>query len=150
MPFRLALCSESQNCPTRFNTNAVSGRDTNLSPLTILNDLPIPIRSSITQALPRVRDWFFFPTSDRWLSILRIGLGVQVLLYVFSLRSDWNYLLGGTGRGLISRDLTEALLSLESPMTPRFGWFISLAKQLGIDETAVLSLAWCLLIPGGS
>ena len=82
------------------------------------------------------------------MSILRIGLGVQILLYVFSLRSDWNYLLGGTGRGLISRELTEALLSLESSIIPRFGWFISLAKQFGVDETIVLSLGWYLLALG--
>jgi len=119
-----------------------------LSRLTILNDLPIPIRSRIIQPLPRVRDWLFFPTSDRWLSIFRIGLAVQLLLYVFSLRSDWNYLLGGTGRGLVSRDLAEALLSLESWMIPRFGWFIGLGKQLGIDETIVLSLSWYCLILG--
>jgi len=98
--------------------------------------------------LPRVRDWLFFPTSDRWLSILRIGLAVQLLLYVFSLRSDWNYLLGGTGRGLVSRDLAEVLLSLESWMIPRFGWFIGPARQLGIDETTVLSLSWYCLTLG--
>ena len=73
---------------------------------------------------------------------------MQVLLYVLSLRSDWDYLLGGTGRGLISRDLTEALLSLESPIIPRFGWFISVAKQLGVDETNVLFVGWYLLTLG--
>ena len=94
-----------------------------------------------------MRDWLFFPTSDQWLSILRIGLAVQLLLYVFSLRTDWNYLLGGTGRGLVSRDLAEALLSLESWMIPRFGWFIGPAKQLGVDETVILSLSWyCLAL----
>ena len=95
-----------------------------------------------------MRDWLFVPTSDRWLSILRLGLAVQLFLYVFSLRSDWNYLLGGAGRGLVSRDLAEALLSLESWMIPRFGWFIGLAKQLGIDETTVLSLGWYCLTLG--
>jgi hypothetical protein len=82
------------------------------------------------------------------LSILRIGLAVQLLLYVFSLRSDWNYLLGGTGRGLVSRDLAESLLSLESWMIPRFGWFIGPARQLGIDEATVLSLSWYCLTLG--
>jgi hypothetical protein len=86
--------------------------------------------------------------SDRWLSILRIGLAVQLVLYVFSLRSDWNYLLGGTGRGLVSRDLAEALLSLESWLIPRFGWFVGPAKQLGIDESTVLSLSWYCLTLG--
>jgi hypothetical protein len=113
-----------------------------------LNEWPIPSRSSVNQLLPRVRDWLFYPTSDHWLSILRIGLGVQLLLYVFSLRYDWNYLLGGTGRGLVSRDLAEALLSLESWMIPRFGWFIGPAKQVGIDEATVLSLGWYCLTLG--
>src|SRR5947209_20180181 len=106
----------------------------NSSRRTILNDLLIPIRSRITKLLPRVRDWLFFPTSDQWLSILRMGLAVQLLLYVFSLRSDWNYLLGGTGRGLVSRDLAEAFLSLESWMIPRLGSVIGPARRLGRDE----------------
>ena len=119
---------------------------TNSSPLTILNDLPIPSRSSITQALPRLRDWLFFPTSDRWLSILRIGLAIQLLLYAFSIRADWVYLLAGTGRGLVSRDLAEALLSLESPMIPRLGWLVDAGKQLGLNEPTVLDLSWYGLI----
>lgn len=80
------------------------------------------------------------------MSILRIGLALQVLLYLFSLRTDWSYLLGGTGRGLVSRDLAEALLSLESRLIPRFGWFIGPAKNFGIDETTVLSVSWYCLV----
>jgi hypothetical protein len=125
----------------------VSHLPTSSSRLTTLNELPIPSPNSSDQLLPRLRDWLFSAASDGWLSILRIGLAIQLLLYVFSLRADWNYLLGGTGRGLVSRDLTEALLSLESWMIPRFGWFIGPAKQLGIDEATLLSLSWyCLTL----
>ena len=111
-----------------------------------MNDLPIPIRSSIIQTLPRVRDWLFFPTSDRWLSILRIGLAVQLLLFAFSIRADWVYLLAGTGRGLVSRDFAEALLSLESPLIPRLGWLVAAGKQVGLNESAVLNLSWYALV----
>jgi hypothetical protein len=114
----------------------------NLSLPTILNDLPIRIRNSIKQATQRLRAWFFFSSSDCWLSILRIGLGLQLGLYAFSLHADWRYLLAGTGRGLVSRDLAEALLSLESPIIPRLGWLVAAGKQLGLSETAVLDLTW--------
>jgi len=89
-----------------------------------------------------LRAWFFFSSSDCWLSILRIGLGLQLGLYAFSLRADWRYLLAGTGRGLVSRDLAEALLSLESPIIPRLGWLVAGGKQLGLSEAAVLDLTW--------
>jgi hypothetical protein len=64
-------------------------------------------------AWKRVIDFFFPIQSDEWLTILRIGLAIQVLLYCLSMRSDWTYLLAGTGRGLISRDLSEATLRRE-------------------------------------
>ena len=51
----------------------------------------------------RVTDFFFPIQSDEWLTVLRIGLAIQVLLYCLAIRSDWNYLLAGTGRGLISQ-----------------------------------------------
>ncbi len=62
----------------------------------------------------RLVDFCFPAESDTWLAVLRIGLGVQVVLYALSLRDDWSYLLAGTGHGLISRNLGEAILSLES------------------------------------
>ena len=77
---------------------------------------------------------------------MRIGLAIQLLLYAFSIRADWVYLLAGTGRGLVSRDLAEALLSLESPMIPRLGWLVDAGKQLGLNEPTVLDLSWYGLI----
>ena len=62
---------------------------------------------------------FLFPTeTDLWLGLLRIGLGLQVVLYALSLRADWNYLFAGPGESLIGRALPEALLSTESPLVP--------------------------------
>lgn len=90
---------------------------------------------------------FLFPEeSDTWLAVLRVGMGLQVLLYALSLSKDWNYLLAGTGRGLISRNLSEAILSLESPLIPRLGWLVAVGARLGLGEEAILSVAWiCLL-----
>jgi hypothetical protein len=76
------------------------------------------------------------------LSILRIGLALQLILYALSVQADWRYLLGGTGRGFVSRDLAEALLSLESPIIPRLGWFVAVGKQIGLSEGIVLDLTW--------
>src|SRR5207237_9728854 len=59
---------------------------------------------------------FLFPTeSDEWLARFRIGLGLHVVLYTFSLRSDCNYLLAATNPGLIGRSLSVELLSSDSP-----------------------------------
>jgi Vitamin K-dependent gamma-carboxylase len=93
---------------------------------------------------------FLFPTeTDRWLGLLRIGLGLQVLLYALSLRADWNYLFAGPGEGLIGRALPEALLSTESPLVPRLGWIVMLATRTGLSESTALSIAWWLLLFAG-
>jgi hypothetical protein len=94
---------------------------------------------------------FLFPIeSDSWLSVLRFGLGLQVVLYGFSLRQDWNYLFAANGKGLITRNLSEALLSLESPFIPRLGWIIEFGTRLGLDEEKVLSAAWFILLFAGA
>jgi hypothetical protein len=65
------------------------------------------------------------------------------------LRNDWNYLLSGTASGLVTRNLAEALLSLESHFIPRLGWFVQLGEHVGLREETVLAIAWiCLLVAG--
>jgi hypothetical protein len=93
---------------------------------------------------------FLFPAeTDNWLAILRLGLGLQVTAYSLSLRNDWNHLLAGAGGGLISRNLAEALLSVESHFVPRLGWLVTLGAHLGLREETVLSILWiCLLVAG--
>lgn len=93
---------------------------------------------------------FLFPEeSDAWLAVLRVGMGLQVVLYAFSLRKDWHYLLAGTGGGLISRDLSETILSLESAFIPRLGWLVAIGSRAGLPEETVLAIAWaCLLCAG--
>ncbi len=93
---------------------------------------------------------FLFPAgSDTWLVVLRLGLGLQVVLYALSLLNDWNYLFAARGSGLVSRNLGEAILSLESPFVPRLGWLIALGAHVGLSEETVLSAAWICLLAAG-
>ena len=93
---------------------------------------------------------FLFPRDDgRWLSILRIGLGMQVVLYTLSLAGDWHLLLGDTTDGLVGRAFPEALLWRESPLIPTMGWLIWVGARVGLSEWNVLSMAWALLLVAG-
>ena len=106
--------------------------------------------------MTRLRAWgndlmgfLFPPETDKWLTVLRIGLGLQVGVYALFLKSDWQYLFAGTGKGLVSRELGEAIISFDSPFIPRLGWLVALGGRFGIGEETVLSVAWaCLLCAG--
>jgi hypothetical protein len=105
--------------------------------------------------LRRIEFWkqrlvgFLFPAeSDNWLALLRFGLGLQVVLYCLSIRTDWTYLLAGNG-GLLSRNLSETILALESPLIPRLGWMVALGGHLGLGEENVLSIVWYCLVTAG-
>jgi hypothetical protein len=93
---------------------------------------------------------FLFPAeSDRWLSILRVGLGIQVIAYAWSARADWVELFARSSSGFGNRELTEVILSVQSPFAPRLGWLVSMGKYLGVSEAIVLWTAWsCLLCAG--
>ena len=68
---------------------------------------------------------FLFPAeTERWLAFLRIGLGAQVCLYCLALHPHWNFFLAGTGSGLLCRQISEALLALETPLFPTLEWWI--------------------------
>jgi len=93
---------------------------------------------------------FLFPAeSDRWLTVLRIGLGLAILFYAWPLHEDWDYLFAGTGRGLVSRELFEGLLSTQSPIIPRLGWLVWICQRFGLNESFALSLAWFSLLSAG-
>ena len=86
---------------------------------------------------------FLFPSeSDTWLTVFRIGLGLQVTLHALFLRSDWHYLFTSSGKGLVGRELREAITSFESPLIPRFGWLIAVGRNLNMSEQTVLTVAW--------
>jgi hypothetical protein len=92
----------------------------------------------------RLLKFLFPPSTDTWLAVLRVGLGLQVTLYSLSLRTDWNYLFSGT-----VRKVAEALLSLESHFVPRLGWPINLGAQVGLHEQTLLFVAWAYLVVAG-
>ncbi len=93
---------------------------------------------------------FLFPAeTDKWLAVLRIGLGLQVTVYALFLKSDWHYLFAGTGKGLVSRELGEAIISFDSPFIPKLGWLVAVGGYVNVGEETVLSVAWaCLLVAG--
>ena len=97
----------------------------------------------------RLAEFFFPARSETWITILRVGLGLQITIYALSLWRDWNYLFAANNNGLISRDLTEEILSLESPLIPRLGWLAALGGHLGFTEEASLTFAWCCLVCSG-
>jgi len=97
----------------------------------------------------RLTDFLFPDESDEWLTLLRLGLGLQTVLYALSLLNDWNYLFGTAGSALITRDLAEALLALENSLVPRLGWLVAIGSHLGLQEQTVLWAVWiCLLCSG--
>jgi hypothetical protein len=97
----------------------------------------------------RLLNFLFPPETDTWLAVFRIGLGLQVSVYALFLRSDWHYLFSGTGKGLVSRELGEAISSFDSPLIPKLGWLVFLGRHVGLGEETVLSVAWaCLLCMG--
>jgi hypothetical protein len=93
---------------------------------------------------------FLFPSeSDTWLTVFRIGLGLQVTLYALFLRSDWHYLFASSGKGLVGREIGEAITSFESPLIPKLSWLVAFGRNTNISEETVLSIAWaCLLCMG--
>ena len=94
---------------------------------------------------------FLFPReTDTWLAVFRIGMGLQVFVYTLFLRSDWHSLFSTTGKGLVSRQLGEAIASFDSPLIPKLGWLIAFGQHVGIGEETVLSLAWACLLCMGS
>lgn len=93
--------------------------------------------------------FLFPPETDKWLAALRIGLGLLVAVYALFLRGDWHYLFASTGKGLVSRQLGEAITSFDSPLIPKLGWLVALGSYAHIGEDAVLSITWaCLLCMG--
>ena len=90
---------------------------------------------------------FLFPAeTDTWVTVLRIGLGVQVVVYSLFLGGDWHYLFSSTGKGLVSRQLGEAITAFDSPLIPKLGWLVAFGRSFNISEETVLSVAWAALL----
>ena len=89
---------------------------------------------------------FLFPRqSDGWLGLLRIGLGTQLVLYCLSARPGWIEVFSGDRGALSSRRISEALISLESPLIPRVNWLLRLGAKAGIQEPTMLWIIWSVL-----
>lgn len=97
----------------------------------------------------RLVDFYLQAQSDEWISVLRLGLALQTIFFTLALRKDWTYLLAANGRGLISRDMTEAVLDAESPLIPRLGWLVEAGNHLGLSEGTLLSIVWLCLVAAG-
>jgi hypothetical protein len=89
----------------------------------------------------RLFAWFFPAQNNTWLTILRIGLGLQLTLYDLSLRHDWLHLLNNYGRRI-----SEAVLAAESSAIPRIGWLVRCAIAVGASEDQVLRLIPLILL----
>jgi hypothetical protein len=112
--------------------------------------LQVPkIPETFARAHERLLEFLFPADTGHWVSILRVGLGIQVVLYAVSLRNDWNFLFAGQGSGLIGRELSETLLSKQGAFVPQLSWLIALGARAGLSEWTVLSIAWCLLLWAG-
>ena len=106
-------------------------------------------------------EFLFPPETDTWLAVFRIGMGLQVVVYALFLRSDWHSLFSTTGKGLVSRELGEAIASFDSPLIPKLGWLVfwpahrprrrnSPFHCLGLFALhGMLSAAGTFLSPGG-
>jgi len=105
--------------------------------------------SSVREFWQRFIGFLFLPATDTWLAVLRIGLGLLVTLYALFLRSDWHYLFASSGKGLVGREVGEAITSFESPLIPKFGWLIAVGRSLNISEETVLTVAWVGLLSAG-
>jgi hypothetical protein len=96
-------------------------------------------------------DAFLFPREgDGWLSLLRVGLGIQTVFYAISLQQDWEYLFARNGHELVGPDVAEALLSTQSPLVPRLGWLTAVGIRIGLSESIILSIAWWMLVIAGA
>jgi hypothetical protein len=99
----------------------------------------------IRRSFDTLQCFLFVADNDRWLSVLRIGFGIQLFCYSLSLRSDWNYFFSETGTGLIGRTFSEALLSRETPLVPQLGWLVAIGARAGLSEWTALSITWWIL-----
>jgi hypothetical protein len=110
---------------------------------------PHPAMIQLRRQWQKLLEFLFPPETTTWLAAFRIGMGLQVVVYALFLRHDWHSLFSTTGKGLVSRELGEAIASFDSPLIPKLGWLVALGQYAGLEEETVLSIVWaCLLCIG--
>lgn len=97
----------------------------------------------------RFLGFLFLPQSDTWLAVLRIGLGLQVVAYALFLRSDWHYLFASSAKGLVGREVGEAITSFDSPLIPKLDWIVAAGRKFNMSEEMMLTVAWVCLLSAG-
>jgi hypothetical protein len=98
----------------------------------------------------QINAWFFGGSSDNWLAALRIGLGLELLLYCVTSRADWQEMFATLPGSFVTRDLTEAIVTIGSALVPRMGWLIAAGQSFGLSESTLLSLVWIVLLAAAS
>lgn len=97
----------------------------------------------------RFTEFLFSPDTGEWLGILRVGLGIEIVLYSLSLRADWTRMFARSSTGFLNREFNEAILAIQNPLVPRLGWFVWLGEQFGLREQITLNVVWlCLFFAG--
>ena len=94
----------------------------------------------------QTRSFFFPPDPGQWIVILRVGLGLEILLYALSLRGDWNLIFGRSTQGLLGREVADAMALVQSPLLPRLSWITLLCQRIGLSENTALALIWWSLL----
>src|SRR5205814_2038195 len=115
----------------------------------IYQDSAITTLKPVSLRWRQVNEWFFGGTTDNWLAALRIGLGLQLVLYCITSRADWLQMFTLHPGSFVTRDLTEALVTLGSALVPRVSWFISAGELTGLSEATVLWVVWSVLLAAG-
>lgn len=103
----------------------------------------------MTTVARRVEQFFFTPASDWWLTLLRVGCGLQILAYCLTSWADWRHLFVESGAALVGRSVSELFLSGRTALTPRLSWIINLAAVIRLREEQVLPLLGMILLLAG-
>ncbi|HEV2047405.1 MAG TPA: HTTM domain-containing protein [Chthoniobacterales bacterium] len=97
----------------------------------------------------RIEGFLFPQESDTWLTVLRLGAALQVILYCSTTRAEWHETFSMQSVGPIRRDLSEAVLSAQSHFIPRMGWLVDAGARIGLGEGLVLEIIWWALLIAG-
>lgn len=97
----------------------------------------------------RISEFLFRGDLDGWLFLLRTGLGVQVVLYCLSLRTEWSAFLSQGDAALIDRRLPEIIVALQSRLIPQISWLVAAGERVGLEEQSTLQIAWTALFAAG-
>ncbi len=97
----------------------------------------------------KILAWVFRKEPADWLVVLRVGLGLQIVAYTWSLRRDWNYLFSASESEWISRRVGEAVISTQSSLIPKLGWLVGAGNIFGVSEQLMLSVIWATLLLSG-